>query len=300
MSAQRIFSVTAREEGAVALDDELLALIYGGPLETRPWAGLLKALRARLQCWHVNIAFHRSTRPGAWFDSVVDSEDSIYVSPIDYCGKYAAMDPIPYQELTPGRPYLKKEIYTTVDVFYRDFLQPQGIDDFMIVLIEEGSGMRAWLTLARKSIQPPFSALDCSFIASLTSHFTTALRTFATLKAAELERDVYRSALDSFACGTLLIDQCGRVTRVDRLPLDYSHAPRRCRSSTPACARRAAAMMRSCVTRSVPPSATAAPRTRPIRAHCGYPRVQMSRYSSAALRPARAAQIRKHRRRSST
>ena len=85
-----------------------------------------------------------------------------------------------------------------------------------MLLIEESGGMRAWLTLARNSTQPPFTAAECCFVRSLTPHFTTALRTFSALKAAELERDIYRTALESIAFGTLLIDQSGHVVRADR------------------------------------------------------------------------------------
>ena len=87
--------------------------------------------------------------------------------------------------------------------------------DLVILLFEEAGGMRAWLTLARNSTQPPFTATDCTFLRSLTPHFTGALRTFSALKTAELERDVYRTALEGLACGTLLLDQSGRIVRAD-------------------------------------------------------------------------------------
>jgi DNA-binding CsgD family transcriptional regulator/PAS domain-containing protein len=206
---------TAYGDSSLPLDDELVALIHEGPLEAQPWLRLLKSLRARLRCSHANIAFHRRPAPGAWFDAVVDSEHSAPISTRTYLAKYAAIDPIPYQRLVPGRPYLKKELYDADGIFQREFLHPQGIDDLVILLIEESAGMRAWLTLARDATQPPFSAADCHVLRALTPHFTTALRTFCVLKSAELERDIYRKALEDIAFGTLLIDQTGRVVRAD-------------------------------------------------------------------------------------
>jgi DNA-binding CsgD family transcriptional regulator/PAS domain-containing protein len=145
----------------------------------------------------------------------VDCADNIPVSKQAYFASYASLDPIPYQNLVPGRPYLRHELCDCDDAFYREFLRPQGIDQLMILLIEASGGMRAWLALARKSMQPPFTVSDCSFVRSLTPHFTTALRTFSVLKAAELERDIYRKALEGIAFGTLLIDQSGHVVRAD-------------------------------------------------------------------------------------
>ena len=197
------------------LDDELLRLIYEGPLERRPWRALLTALRKHLHCWHANVSFHRRTGPGAWFDSVVDCEGPLVVSVGSYVAKYAALDPIPYQSLVPGRPYLRYEIHGKDDAFYRECLHPQGIDDFIIMMIEESGGMRAWLTLARTSAQPAFTTQDCQLVRSLAQHFTTALRTFAALKTQELELGIYREALDTLALGTVLIDQSGHVVRAD-------------------------------------------------------------------------------------
>lgn len=199
-----------------APDEKLLRLIYEGALEERPWLGLLRELRRRLDCSHANIAFHRKTGAGAWVESVVDADTTdIPVSPEYYLTRYAALDPIPYHTLVPGRVYAKHELWDAANVFYREFLQPQGIDELAILLIEEPDGMRAWLTLARRTPGPPFSAAECESIRAVTPHFSVALRIFSALKSAATERDVYKEAFGSFSIGTLLIDQSGHVTRAD-------------------------------------------------------------------------------------
>ena len=192
-----------------------LKLIYEGSLENQPWLELLKALRRHLHCSHANIAFHRRASPGTWFDSVLDCDDDKAPGLQDYLEKYASLDPIPYQSLSPGRPYLGRDIYNFDGSFYREFLHPQGIDDLVIILIEDGCGMRAWLTLARDTTQPKFSADDCDFITSLTPYFAAALKVFSALKATEMERDIYRDALNNLLLGTLLVDQNAHVVRVD-------------------------------------------------------------------------------------
>ncbi len=218
MHAHTTFSSTTFRSKSLRLDEELLALIHEGPLEKQPWLGLLKALRERLNCVHANIAFHRRSGPGVWFDSVVDCAQPILASQ-RYFSEFASLDPIPYQRLVPGRTYLTPELCNDDCAFYREFLQPQGIEDVAMLLVEEHGGMRAWLTLARSAAEPPFSPVECAFVRSLTPHLTIALRTFSTLKAAELECTVYRQALAGLAIGTLLFDQHGYVVRADEAAL---------------------------------------------------------------------------------
>ena len=136
--------------------------------------------------------------------------EDVAVSQRAYFASYASLDPIPYQHLVPGRPYLRHELYDGDGAFYREFLQPQGIDELMILLIEASGGMRAWLTLARKSTQPPFTATDCSFVRSLTPHFTTALTNVLRSQDRRVGARHLSQCTRRLACGTLLIDQSGR------------------------------------------------------------------------------------------
>jgi DNA-binding CsgD family transcriptional regulator len=197
------------------LNATVLRLIYEGALAERPWLALLKELRSHLQCSHANVAFHRRNAPGDLFDSIVDADCDSAATLRNYTTNYAPLDPIPYHRLVPGRVYLKHELWDAPNAFDREFLHPQGIDELAILLIDEPGGMRAWLTLARRSPHTPFSADDCEFIRALTPHFSLALRIFSALKSAETERDIYREAVGSFAIGTLLVDQNGCVARTD-------------------------------------------------------------------------------------
>jgi DNA-binding CsgD family transcriptional regulator len=225
LHAQITFPGTTCRDGAPSSDEELVTLIHEGPLEKEPWRRLLRRLRERLHCGHAILAFHRRSGPGARFEAVVDcgaSAEGALAAKRAYLNIYASLDPIPYDKLVPGRIYRGQELYDTDGAFFREFLHPQGIDDMLLMLVEaNGSeasdGMRAWLTLARRSTQSPFTAAECAFMRSLRPNLATALRTFSSLRAVELERDIYRQALEGIAFGTLLIDQSGLVVRADNI-----------------------------------------------------------------------------------
>jgi DNA-binding CsgD family transcriptional regulator len=218
LHAQIIVPSTPCRDSPASNEEALVTLIHEAALEKEPWRRLLRALRERLQCGHAVIAFHRRAGPGVGLDSVTDSAIGMAGTLMwkrAYLSRYAALDPIPYHQLTPGRIYRGHELYERDSPFYREFLHPQGIDDHLLLLIETNEGLRAGLTLARKSTQLPFTAADCALLRSLRPHLTVALRTFFSLKAVELERDIYRQALEGIAFGTLLLDQTGFIVRSD-------------------------------------------------------------------------------------
>jgi DNA-binding CsgD family transcriptional regulator len=195
------------------LDDELIRLIYSGPLETRPWLSFLQEMRRRLQSFHANIAFHRKAQPLGQVESIFDTDgDGLLLKEL-YENKYAAFDTVPYQDLQPGRIYQHDDLFTDKDIFYHEYLVAAGLEQLAILPIHEPGGTRAWLTFGRRS--KPYSVRDCDAILALSSHLTVALQLFAAIKNAGTERDIYKEAFGSFAIGAILIDQSGHVGRID-------------------------------------------------------------------------------------
>lgn len=195
------------------LKGDLLRLVYAGVLEPKPWLSFLQEFRRALGCTHANLAFHRAA--GISPDSVADADYDMEHTFTTYWTKYASLDPTPYRTLSPGRVYSKQELWDADHVFYREFLLPRGIREAALLPIAEPGGMRAWLTLARP--ERAFSEHECAAIRSLTPHFTAALEIFATLKSAQLERDIYKEAVESAAIGTILLDEQGHAMRVDAI-----------------------------------------------------------------------------------
>ena len=193
------------------LDAGLLRLVYAGALEPKPWLSFLREFRRRLHCTHSNVAFLRST--GISLDSVTDADYDPAGAMAGYFSKYRSLDPTPYRTLTPGRVYCKPELWEADHVFYREFLLPLGIVEAALLPVAEPGGMRAWLTFGRP--EGTFSAAEYAAILALTPHFSSALQIFATLKSAQVERDIYKEAVESAAIGTILLDDQGNVVRVD-------------------------------------------------------------------------------------
>lgn len=197
--------------GAVEPDETLLQLIYQGTLETKPWLSFLREFRRRLRCTHANVAFLRST--GISPDSVADADYDLADTSVDYFGKYGPLDPTPYRALVPGRVYSKQELWDADHVFYREFLLPRGIVEAALLPVTEPGGMRAWLTFGRP--EGAFSEHECASLQALAPHFSSALQIFAALKSAQVERDIYKEAVESAAIGTLLLDEQSHVVRID-------------------------------------------------------------------------------------
>ena len=193
------------------MDELLLKLIYEGALEPKPWLSFLREFRRQLRCTHANVAFLRSS--GISADSISDGDYDLEDALQTYFTKYAALDPTPYRSLIPGTVYSTKALWEVDHVFYREFLLPRGIREAALLPIAEPGGMRAWLTLARS--EGAFADDELKAIESLTPHFSSALHIFATLKNAQLERDVYQEAVESAAIGTILLDEPGHVVRID-------------------------------------------------------------------------------------
>jgi DNA-binding CsgD family transcriptional regulator/PAS domain-containing protein len=202
-----------RQPGPSLCDDVLIRLIYAGALEPRPWLGLLKEIRRRLGCFHTNISFHRKSAPLGHVEAVLDTDADPAMLQEMY-EKYAALDPVPYQELEPGRLYLKHDLFGAADVFYREYLCPVGLHEIAMLPISEPGGTRAWLTCGRDDHRP-FTAAECRSLGAMSAHMSLALRTYAALASAATERDIYKEAVSGISIGTLLIDRGGHVIRID-------------------------------------------------------------------------------------
>jgi PAS domain-containing protein len=209
----------ARTSAAAAADDELLSVIYEGPLESPPWRAFLCEIRRRLQSGYANFAFHGAATAPAEIVAIEDADWDCSAHGERYHATYGRLDPLPYLAMQPGEHYLVEDLLAQAgpagDRFFREFLQPAGIDRMLIVHVAEPGGMRAWVSIARKAPTPAFDAADLALIRAITPHLTTALKLFAALTRAEIERSVYRDAVNHFAIGTVILDGLGGVIGVD-------------------------------------------------------------------------------------
>ena len=210
-----------QSSGGPAADEGLLRLIYEGPLEPQPWRGFLREIRLRLQSGYANFAFHRAGAAPGNIVAIEDADWDCSVHGERYQAIYGRLDPLPYLSMQPGEHYLLPDLLAQAgpagDRFYREFLQPAGMDGLVIVHVAEPGGMRAWVSIARKASALPFGADALALIRAITPHLTTALKLFAALSRAEIERSMYCDAVNHFAIGTVILDGMGRVISVDEV-----------------------------------------------------------------------------------
>lgn len=203
------------------LSDQLLKLVYAGPLEPQPWKGFLQEVRQRLAGSYACIAFHGASLVPGETVATQDAEHDFSPHDESYLNTYAALDPLPYHDLQPGEQYLLKDLLQRAgkegERFYKGFLRPAGIDSMVILPIAEPHGMRAWVCVARSGPMSEFSARDLELTGALLPHLSTALELFASLKRVEIERSLYRDAVHSLSIGTLILNRRHEIVSVDEV-----------------------------------------------------------------------------------
>jgi DNA-binding CsgD family transcriptional regulator len=203
--------------------EELIGLVYEGPLQEKPWRSFLPALRRKLDAQVVSLVL----RPPAAGDRGVilncqrpesPGEDDELADPGDweaqtYQEQFFAIDPfvnlppgkvVTQQELIPDRELLQSE-------YYRNYLAPIGLFHIVGVDTVEPDGMQARLRAARKPDEPPFSDQHKALLRRLLPHLQRAIQIHALLNRTESERDLYANAVSDLAVATLVLDEKGNV-----------------------------------------------------------------------------------------
>jgi len=208
--------------------EELLTLVYEGPLESRPWGSLLPALRRALDAQVVSLVL----RPPAEGDrgvilncqrSTTGDGDEI-ADPSDweathYQEQFFAIDP--FTNLPPGRVVTQQELVPDEELleseYYRNYLKPIGLFHILGVDTVEPDGMLARLRAARRPDEPPFDSSHKALFEKLLPHLRRAIQIHARLSRTESERDLYADAVDHLSVATLILDERGRVLNTNAM-----------------------------------------------------------------------------------
>jgi DNA-binding CsgD family transcriptional regulator/PAS domain-containing protein len=195
----------------------LLQCIMEGPLENPPWQSLAREMRHSFQASHVDLLFQRPRSHAMDFVEVLDFESRPADLVEQYRLHYMATEPLPYFSMQAGKAYTLTDLIGDREnnEFYRNFLQPAGLDHLIMLYVEEPGGFRCWVSAARREDMGPFTSQEVANCEWLVDHMQTAMRLYAALKKLELERDIYASALSNLHMGYLLLDQRGHVIRMD-------------------------------------------------------------------------------------
>ena len=168
--------------------DDLIKLIHQGPLERTPMASVIAALRLALKARFIGLTLQQPALVRPLLLHLQDSEfdDDAFME--RYLNRYAEDDPFPYHQLEPYRIYNATELLGPCwreGEYYRQFLQPYGLHEVLLVRLEVVGSLNAYLFAIRSEGQPKFSVQETALLERLLPDLSQALdvsRASAVLK----------------------------------------------------------------------------------------------------------------------
>lgn len=206
-------AVPAQELRALS---EVLALIYGGSLETPPWRGALEVLRDRLGANFVFLILRPPSADENGIQVVATGGETVIEAPGYWDGGY----------LQSPFVNLQKNLVVTVDeligaaawergVFYRQFVAQANIRYMLGADIRSDEGVECQLRVGRPPGSGDFGAAEKSLCQMLLPHLARAVRLHARLDSVACERSLFSSTVDQMLIGTVILDERGQLMKMN-------------------------------------------------------------------------------------
>ncbi len=196
---------------------DILEALHNGPLETPLWNSFLKELRSRINAEFCGLFFrqgdaHITDSTVFWATSTV-LEDLLPA----YKQGFHEYDPVPWDDLVPGRVYSIREFMREGDprheAYMRDFLIP-GRRQFMHVMrVLAPDGYNACLTIWRSDQE--FRPEECAYVATLAAHLRTSLALYSVIERERVRAGISGEAVRQLNFAWLRLDGRGRVLDMD-------------------------------------------------------------------------------------
>jgi DNA-binding CsgD family transcriptional regulator len=203
--------------------DQLIELIYEGPLQEKPWQGFLPALRQAFDAQVVSLVLRppaigdrgvilncRRGEDGSSPEGLADPEDW---EAIHYREQFFAIDP--FVNLPPGKVVTQRELVPDDELleseYYRNYLKPIGLFHILGVDTVAPDGMLARLRIARQPSEDAFTEANKALCQKLLPHLRRAIQIHARLSRTQSERDIYAGAVDQLSVATVILDERSRV-----------------------------------------------------------------------------------------
>lgn len=206
--------------------DELIPLIYQGPLEPVPWKGFLKALRRRADCDGAALVLRPAGElaPSAIWDLSDALDETRFAGPYDDTARLSLKDPIAVMLTKPGDIYTLDEVISRealqANEVYRRFMKPANIDHQIGMYVSEPGGWTCNLGLLNGTGRDRFDEPHKRFLIALRQHFEPALALYSRLNRAESEREIFEETLERLSVGIILFDLSGNVIECNRIARD--------------------------------------------------------------------------------
>lgn len=189
---------------------ELLASLYGGLLNERPWDDFLQRLREWTDASFATliITVPGDREPGSLIAPGADPEHSRM-----YIQSFFANDPfqgLPDGRVTSFHEFANRQIPEKIDA-YRRYLELAGGEQVLAVDLRFGSGFEARFRLTRDVPRPDFSDAERANLQALVPHLRNAVRLFERQQLAGSRHGVFQRTTEGLGLGLVVLDRQCRV-----------------------------------------------------------------------------------------
>lgn len=191
--------------------DELIGLIYEGPLEESPWSQSLGLIREYLRANHATLIVRPTTpdSPGLIINAGESTADQISA----YNNYFFGMEPF------TGLPV--DSVMATDELFSEEeWLQSPYLNEFLISLdiyhliganLRLPDGAICGIRAGRPQSAPAFSSPEKSFIEKLLPHLRRSMTLYTRMGRMQSVGNLYAQTVDRMMIGTVILDEHGKV-----------------------------------------------------------------------------------------
>jgi len=211
MESSDLFDTAARSARELSA---LLGLVYQGPTEATPWAGLLEELRRQLDASFVTLVLRNPAdeRPGL----IVNASEHGALLPGEPSYSEHYYRHCPFLDMPPDRVASADELFGDAwceHEFYRQYLQPLDLRYILAANIRTERGVECAFFVSRSHAGHDYGAADKALITVLLPHLARAVDLHAAIDELESERLLYAGAIDRMLVGTVILDESGKVMK---------------------------------------------------------------------------------------
>lgn len=202
--------------------DELVTLIYKGPLEPTPFQGFLEALARRMRCSNAGMVL-RLSRQGTppliiWGrPQPIGEAEARRIN--ERHAELGDLDPLRNALTRPGHILTLSEVMSPAELaenrFYQEIMRPYGIGHELGMYVSEPGGWDANVGLTAGPDDDDFTQADKDVLIALRPHLEQALTLFSRLRRDETELQAMIDALDRLTICTFILDGASRVIRTN-------------------------------------------------------------------------------------
>ncbi len=197
----------------------LIGDIYDAALDPTLWVDVLRKTRAFIGGWEIALSWKDAVakRGGSQFDegNLVPSYKQLYFDKyvkLDPCttGQFFAEigEPIATADLIPYEEFLQTR-------FYKEWVQPQGLIDCAMAVLNKSTTNFSFLALFRHQRDGRFDAEARRRMRLVAPHFRRAVLIGKVIDLAKAEAASLADTLDGISASMFLVDATGRIVHAN-------------------------------------------------------------------------------------